>query len=43
MNIETEFLNMLQTADNFDLAGDTLILRNQSKEKIATLYAVYMK
>lgn len=43
MNVETDFLNMLQTVDIFDLEGDTLILKNQSNDKIATLHAVYMK
>jgi heat shock protein HslJ len=41
--IESEFMKVLQEADNFNIVGDTLILKKARMAPLARFKAVYMK
>lgn len=43
MEYETEFLNVLQTCDNYTIAGDTLSLNKARMAPLAKLVAVYFR
>jgi copper homeostasis protein (lipoprotein) len=43
MEIESQFLKVLQMADNYNLTGDTLVLNKGRMAPFARLKAVYMK